>query len=191
MITFLQGTIQRNPTTITVNVNGVGYEVVVANPNHFKEDAPHCRVITRQVFTETSATLFGFPNETERELFDMLTKHVKGIGPKTAIAILSKIEPNLFKAAVANNDLATLSAVKGLGKKTAELILIELRDKVKVADLWDNSKGKEDQALNETMLSLIALGYSRAAAEKAAKDARKNLPDCEDTRELTRAALKN
>jgi holliday junction DNA helicase RuvA len=180
MISHLSGKLtQAWPTQVIVEVGGVGYEVLIPL-NSFdrlpKPPAP-IKLLTHLVVREDSHQLYGFLSEEERDLFRMLIQKVSGIGPKTALDVLGGISAADFKSAVINSDSARLSAVKGIGRKTAERIILELKDKLGVAGAWETAskKGKlsiEDQTINDAVLALISLGYKQVDALKCVREAR-------------------
>src|SRR6185369_10394690 len=135
MITFLRGKlVEALPTQVTVDVGGVGYEVLIPLSSFDKLPAPggELKILTHLVVREDAHMLYGFMTAGERELFRLLINAVSGIGPKTALNILSGISVTAFRGAVANSDVKALSQISGVGKKTAERIVVELRDKVGV-----------------------------------------------------------
>src|SRR5437879_10626344 len=131
----------------------------------------------------------------ERDLFRLLVNHVSWIGPKLALAVLSGMIVNNFKNAVVNNDVAGLSKISGLGKKTAERIVLELKDKVGVAAAWEAASAAqaptpEQEQANEAVLALIALGYKQVDAHKAVRDLQKGEGAGKSAEELVKMALK-
>ena len=140
--------------------------------------------------------LFGFATTPERDLFRLLIHHVSGIGPKTALDVLSGVSVMSFKAAVVAGDTKSLSQVKGIGKKTAERIIVELKDKVGVAAAWEaasatHAPAPREMEMNDAMLALIALGYKQVDAHKAIKAVSEGRPAEEiPSDELLREALK-
>jgi len=121
--------------------------------------------------------------------------HVSGIGPKLALAVLSGMSVNNFKSAVVNNDVAALSKISGLGKKTAERIVLELKDKVGVAAAWEAASAihaptPEQEQANEAVLALIALGYKQVDAHKAVRDLQEKGAAGKTAEELVKLALK-
>src|SRR5258708_29954763 len=140
MITFLTGIlIDSLPTQVTIEVNGVGYEVLIPLSSFDKLPAPGNAVhlLTHLVVREDAHVLYGFMTAAERELFRMLINTVSGIGPKIALNVLSGISVTAFRGAVANQDIKLLSQISGVGKKTAERIVVELKDKVGAAGAWE------------------------------------------------------
>src|SRR5580765_6853856 len=175
MITFLDGKlVSALPTQATVDVNGVGYEVFIPLSSYDKLPAvgQPIRILTHFAVREDAHVLYGFMTAPERDLFRLLVNNVSGIGPKLALAGLSV---NNFKAAVVNSDVASLSKISGLGKKTAERIVLELKDKLGVAAAWEAASAThaptpEQEQANEAVLGLIALGYKQVDAHKAVHD---------------------
>ena len=133
MITFLHGKlVEALPTQVIVEVNGVGYEVLIPLSSFDKLPAPggDVKLLTHLAIREDAHVLYGFMTATERDLFRLLINTVSGIGPKIAWNILSGVNVTAFRHAVANSDFKALSQISGVGKKTAERIVVELRDKI-------------------------------------------------------------
>ena len=133
MITFLHGKLVESlPTQVIVDVNGVGYEALIPLSSYDKLPAPghEVKLLTHLVVREDAHTLYGFMSGAERDLFRLLINTVSGIGPKIALNVLSGISVTAFRGAVAGGDVKALSQISGVGKKTAERIVVELRDKV-------------------------------------------------------------
>ncbi|MDR0534198.1 MAG: Holliday junction branch migration protein RuvA [Verrucomicrobiales bacterium] len=175
MIAFLRGKlIESMPTRAILDINGVGYEVLIPVSTFEKLPLPPAEVALKTVLVvrEDAHLLYGFYSREEKDLFLLLTNHVSGIGPKTALAVISGSSPTQFKTAVATQDLAYLSKIKGVGKKTAERIVVELKDKVGISESWQvlatNQKLPPDQQkANDALLALVALGYKQQDALKA------------------------
>src|SRR3982751_2892152 len=132
MITSLEGRLTSSlPTQAVVDVNGVGYELFIPLSSYDKLPLPGqpVRILTHLHVREDAHILYGFMSASERDLFRLLVNNVTGIGPKLALAVLSGMSVNNFKSAVVNSDVAVLSKISGLGKKTAERIVLELKDK--------------------------------------------------------------
>src|SRR3954464_5868253 len=178
MITFLEGKLTTGlPTQAVIDVNGVGYEVLIPLSSYDRLPAAGqpVQILTHLVVREDAHLLFGFMSSAERDLFRLLVNNVSGIGPKLALAVLSGMSVNNFKSAVVNSDVASLSKISGLGKKTAERIVLELKDKLGVAAAWEVASGAqaptpEQEQANEAVLALIALGYKQVEAHKAVRD---------------------
>ena len=130
MITFLHGKlVEALPTQVVIDVNGVGYEALIPLSSYDKLPSPGqaVKLLTQLVIREDAHTLYGFMTTDERDLFRLLVNTVSGIGPKIALNILSGISVTAFRGAVANADIKALSQISGVGKKTAERIVVELR----------------------------------------------------------------
>lgn len=176
MIVKLTGTISDAlPNQLIIDVQGVGYQVNVPLSTYDKlapQAGDKVAIHTHQHIRETAHTLYGFASLEEKDVFLLLIDRVSGIGPSIAMNVLSGMTVSGFKGAVANGELAILSKVKGLGKKTAERIVLELRDKVGVADAWKAaSEGVVSTAAGDAELALISLGYKQVEARKAIKAA--------------------
>lgn len=152
------------------------------------------KLLTHFVVREDAHLLFGFVTASERDLFRLLVQHVTGVGPKLALAVLSGMSVGQFKAAVVNGDISTLSKISGLGKKTAERIILELKDKVGVAAAWEiAASGRNDQQAkgNDAVLALLSLGYKQVEAQKTVREILLEAKtEAIDTAELVRRALK-
>ena len=178
MITFLEGRLAAAlPTQAIVDVNGVGYELSIPLSSYDKLPVPGqpVRILTHLHVREDAHILYGFMTAAERDLFRLLVNNVSGIGPKLGLAVLSGMSVNSFKSAVVNSDVASLSKISGLGKKTAERIVLELKDKVGVAAAWEaasasHAPSPEQEQANEAILALIALGYKQVDAHRTVHD---------------------
>jgi holliday junction DNA helicase RuvA len=176
MIAYVRGPIvEALPSQITVDVHGVGYRCLVPLSTYDKlaGSTGEVKLLTHQHVTERDHTLFGFATVEERDLFKLLMDRVSGIGPKLALAVLSGTSVSDFKDHVIRGDVAALSRISGVGKKTAERIVLELKDKVGIVDTWQAAKGgsaADDPAAvaqTDAVLGLIALGYKQVDAHKA------------------------
>src|SRR5580700_850289 len=169
MITYLHGKlIEAIPTQVTVEVNGVGYETLIPLSSFDKLPAPGqtVKLLTHLVVREDAHILYGFMTAAERQLFRLLINSVSGIGPKTALNILSGINVAAFRGAVAGGDIKMLSQISGVGKKTAERIIIELKDKIGKAGALESASADRalssgDQKINDAVLALMALGFKQ------------------------------
>ena len=174
MIAFLSGRVHdKRPNTVIVNVGGVGYEVHVPLSTFYnlgdEGDEVALRVYTH--VREDALQLYGFLTELERQLFERLIA-ISGIGPKLAIVVLSGMEPRDLVAAVQRADVAKLTTVPGIGKKTAERIVLELKDRlaqitVPAASGAAPAPSSADQLRTDLLSALLNLGYHRQQAEKA------------------------
>jgi Holliday junction DNA helicase RuvA len=198
MISFLQGKlVDALPTSVTVNVNGVGYDVLIPLSSLDKLPQPggEVTILTHLVVREDAHLLYGFMTVAERELFRMLINNVSGIGPKTALNVLSGMNAVTFRGAVASGDVKSLSQISGVGKKTAERIVVELREKVGAAGAWEatsaaRSLSASDQKVNDAVLALMALGFKQPEAHESVRAAQAMLGEKASVEELVRAALK-
>ena len=198
MITFLHGKlVEALPTQVVVDVNGVGYEVLIPLSSFDKLPQPggDVKLLTQLVVREDAHVLYGFASAAERDLFRLLVNSVSGIGPKTAMNILSGMNAVAFRGAVAGGDVKSLSQISGVGKKTAERIVVELRDKVGAAGAWEatsaaRSLSASDQKVNDAVLALMALGFKQPDAHESVRAAQAMLGEKAGVEELVRAALK-
>ena len=179
MITFLHGKlVEALPTQIVMDVNGVGYEILIPLSSFDKLPQPggDIKLLTQLIVREDAHTLYGFMSAAERDLFRLLINSVSGIGPKTALNILSGMNATTFRGAVASSDVKSLSQISGVGKKTAERIVVELRDKIGAAGAWEAASAKhslspDDQKINDAVLALMALGFKQVEAHDAVRAA--------------------
>jgi Holliday junction DNA helicase RuvA len=198
MITFVAGKlVAALPTQATIDVGGVGYEVLIPLSSYDRLPAVgHAvQVLTHLHVREDAHILYGFMSSAERDLFRLLVNNVSGIGPKLALAVLSGMSVSNFKAAVVNGDVASLSKISGLGKKTAERIVLELKDKVGVAAAWEaasatHAPSPEQEQANEAVLALIALGYKQVDAHKTVRELQDKQPEIKTAEDLVKLALK-
>ncbi|MGE3959816.1 MAG: Holliday junction branch migration protein RuvA [Vicinamibacterales bacterium] len=172
MIAHLRGRIfDKQPNRLIVDVNGVGYDVAVPLSTFYGLGEPGAEIALR-IHThvrEDALLLYGFATRLEQELFERLIS-VSGIGPKVALAVLSGIEPNDLVKAIQRGDLARLTAIPGVGKKTSERLVLELKDRLPLAAHTEAPGGGsvEPTDLKDDVLSaLVNLGYHRPLAEKA------------------------
>jgi Holliday junction DNA helicase RuvA len=198
VITFLHGKLAEVlPTQITVDVGGVGYELLIplSSFNKLPQPGQELRILTHLAVREDAHVLYGFMSAQERDLFRMLINTVSGIGPKIALNILSGMNVVTFRGAVANGDVKALSQISGVGKKTAERIVVELKDKVGAAGAWEASSAERalspaDQKINDSILALIALGFKQADAHDAVRAAVEKLGPDAGPDDLVRASLR-
>ena len=184
MITFLKGILAESlPDRAIVDVAGVGYECSIATSTFdaLPEEGQKVHLLTHHHVREQEQALFGFATADERDLFRLLIDRVSGIGPKMGLAVLSGMKVADFKNFVVNADVTALSKIKGVGRKTAERIVVELKDKVGVTAAWQEARQRpslpKGQVLaNDVILALINLGYKQVEAQKAVKAALEALP---------------
>ncbi len=198
MITSLQGKlVDALPTQVTLEVHGVGYEVLIPLSSFDRLPAPghDIRLLTHLAIREDAHVLYGFVTQAERDLFRLLIHTVSGIGPKIALSILSGMPAQAFRAAVAAGDIKALSQISGVGRKTAERIVVELKDKVgQVAPLEPNSPPRSnlpaEQAVQDAVLALVALGYKASEAQDTIRAAQAVLGTQASVEQLVRASLR-
>ena len=169
MIGFLTGKIiSSKPTQILLDVNGVGYTVNISI-NTF-EKISEKEIVSLFIHTsvkEDSITLFGFFTQSEKEMFELLIS-ISGIGPKLGLSILSGIVVDDLKFAISDGNVSRLIAIPGIGRKTAERVVLELRNKVDA--IKAEGSIKEISAKDEAISALTTLGYQRQIADKAVRD---------------------
>lgn len=195
MIAFLRGTVaEALPQTIVLDVGGVGYEVHVPLSTYDRINPVVGQAATLKThlhIRENMQVLYGFATDEERDIFRLLIDRVSGIGPATAIAILSGMNVTSFKSAVVSGDVQSIARAKGVGKKTAERIVLELKDKIGLASTWEaQQEGTTTQAAADAELALIALGFKQTESRKAIKALLKENPQA-GTDELIRGALRH
>jgi Holliday junction DNA helicase RuvA len=194
MISFLKGKLaEALPTQVVIDVNGVGYEVLIPLSSFDKLPMPggEVKLLTHLAIRDDAHVLYGFSTETERDLFRLLIRHVSGIGPKLALNVLSGTTPASFRAAVTRGDVKALSCISGVGKKTAERIVVELKDKLgdEAALTSGAAATADDQKMADAISALIALGSKPKDAQDAIRAAITMLGPDQPVDALVRAAL--
>ncbi|MDB6068825.1 MAG: ruva: holliday junction dna helicase ruva [Pedosphaera sp.] len=198
MINFLHGKLVESlPTQVTVDVHGVGYEVLIPLSSFDKLPAPgnEVKLLTHLAIRDDAHILYGFMTAAEREMFRLLIHTVSGIGPKIALSILSGMNITALRGAVANGDVKSLSQISGVGKKTAERIVVELKDKIGAAGAWEAMSAQRalsagDQKVNDAVLALMALGFKQPEAHESVRGAQAVLGPQASVEDLVRASLK-
>lgn len=196
MIRFIKGIFHAglNGSVIIETSSGIGFEIHVAagSPLYRSADGETVRVFTSMIVREDDVSLYGFADRESLELFELLIT-VNGVGAKAGMAVMSVLPPMELKRAIAAGDAKAISAANGVGKKTAERIILELKDKVGSFDPEDGSAAviaftaSSDQR-SEAVAALIALGYTRQEAENAVGKVKEEDLTCED---YIKHALKN
>lgn len=179
MITHLNGRlIEKNPTHVVLECNGVGYFINISLHTFGQLGADeNLKLFTHLQVKEDSHTLFGFVDSMEREIFRLLLS-VSGIGASTARTMLSSLDPNQIKQAIASNDVATIQSIKGIGAKTAQRVILDLKDKIiKVYDISSESAVQSNTNKEEALSALETLGFVRKQAEKVCTAILKEYPD--------------
>ena len=203
MIHFIQGElVDAGPLQAIVLAGGLGYQVNI--PVTTAEKLPPLnsavKLFTHVVYREDSQTLYGFHNTSDREFFVLLVEKVSGIGPKIAINMMSRMSPSMLKEAIRAGDVGLLSKCPGIGKKTAERVVIELKDKLGAPAAssdaapaapigGDIAVTGSDSAISDAVSALVTLGYKLAEADKSVRKASAKLGADAKTEALVQAAL--
>lgn len=197
MISYLSGTLAHiENNSVTIDVGSIGYEVIV--PTTVLEELPdigeQIKIHTYLNIKEDEHTLYGFAHINEKKLFKLLLS-VSGIGPKVAITILSSLSSEQFASAIIKNDLYVLNNIPGIGKKSAERMIIELKDKLS-AFSQENSSEKsyipiDEKIQKETIGALTSLGYNSREANKALQKIAKEITAESSIEDVIKLALKN
>jgi Holliday junction DNA helicase RuvA len=198
VISSLQGTLlAKQADRVEVDVNGVGYEVLTTARTLRDLPAPGVPVTLKTYLhvREDALQLYGFPDEAERRAFRMLLS-VSGVGPKVALSLLNQFPPQALFAALARGEAAVLKSVSGVGQKTAQHLVVELRDKAvkwtgeapSGGDPWET---KESKSFQDTVSALLALGYGAVEARKSALGAAQALGGEATVEDLLRYSLKS
>lgn len=196
MIAYIKGKMAlKEPTHLIIDVNGLGYHVNISL-NTFSEikDKEEVFVHTYLHVKEDSHTLYGFHSESEKAMFlDLLS--ISGIGPNTALMIQSSLSASELKQAIVSEDVKTIQSVKGVGGKTAQRVILELKDKIKKEGLYEesekNTSGGYNTIKNEALSALMTLGINKNAAEKSIDAILKNSGNTITLEELIKLSLKN
>lgn len=173
MITYLNGTlVEKQPTRVVIDVAGVGYEVFIplSSYDRLPSTGAGCKILIYDHVREDVHLLYGFMAEAERDMFLMLLD-ISGIGPKMAMTVLSGLSVREIRAAVVGGDIKRLSSISGIGKKTAERIVVELKHKITEGEALEavagsGEKSPADMITRDAILALIALGYKQAEAKQ-------------------------
>jgi Holliday junction DNA helicase RuvA len=169
MIGHLNGRlIEKNPTDLVIECGGVGYEVKISL-NTFSSigDAEAVKIFTKLIVREDAHLLYGFATKEEREMFVHLTS-VSGIGPNTAMIMLSSLVPDEIAHAIQSEDVVTIQSIKGIGAKTAQRVILDLKDKMlKMTFSTENIFNQNNTNRFDALTALISLGFDKKLAEKA------------------------
>ena len=192
MITHIEGRlVEKNPTDVVIDCNGIGYSIHLSL-NTYSElpDSENVILFTHLLVREDSHTLYGFSTILEREIFRLLIS-VSGLGASTARTMLSSLSPEQVKEAIAYNDIATIQSVKGIGSKTAQRVILDLKDKIlKVYGIDEVSATPSNTNKNEALSALETLGFTRKQAEKVCSQIIENDPNA-TVETIIKLALKN
>jgi Holliday junction DNA helicase RuvA len=192
MITHIQGRlVEKNPTDVIIDCQGIGYFINISL--HTFSQLPtgeNVTLFTHLLVREDAHILYGFSGRTEREIFKLLIS-VSGIGASTARTMLSSLSPDQVKEAIATEDIASIQSVKGIGLKTAQRVIIELKDKIiKVYGLDEVSVSSSNTNKNEALSALETLGFMRKQVEKVCEKIIKQDPEA-SVESIIKQALKN
>lgn len=192
MITHLAGKlVEKNPTHIVIDCNGIGYFVHISLHTFSQiPDKEHVKIYTYLQVKEDSHTLYGFSSKTERELFKLLIS-VSGIGANTARTMLSSLSPEQVKEGIASGNVGIIQSVKGIGLKTAQRVIIDLKDKVlKIYGIDELSLTPNNTNKDEALSALDVLGFNKKQSEKVVDKILQKEPDAQVER-IIKEALKN
>ena len=181
MITSLRGTLTSvTPSRATVELNGFEYEVNIPVTTAEKLPAPGAvlKLHTHVIYREDAQTLYGFASPAERDFFRLMIENVTGVGPKMALSIMSRLSLSSLESAIRMGDIGLLAKVPGIGKKTAERLVVELKSRVGGADVSLSGAGEPSagagqpvNAVRDAVAALVALGYKAADADQAVRRA--------------------
>ena len=196
MIAYLKGILEsKSPAMAVVECGGVGYEcfIPLSTYDRLPATGAEVKLLTCHVVREDAQTLYGFSSNDEKTTFELVTS-VSGVGPKLALAVLSGMTVGELQFAIAEGNSKRLATVKGIGKKTAERIVVELKDKVNPIEALANGKAAAGDAargtvLRDAMLALTALGFSEDTARQQVQRVLEADPSVSDTETLIRRAL--
>ncbi len=205
MIVSIEGILERaTPLTAIINAGGLGYlvNIPVSTAAKLPANGETVKLHTHAVYREDSQSLYGFANEEERNFFQLLIEKVSGVGPKVGISMMSKLELPSLISAIGNEDAVLLSKTPGIGKKTAERVIIELKDKLGPFAHASSSNSLQGVVMDaaagasagvshkdDAILALLALGYKQTDAAKAVGNAVDALGPNASTEALVKAAL--
>ncbi len=173
MFAYIQGKLtQKEPTNVIVDVNGLGYELRISLHTYdYLQDKESIKLLTYLHIKEDAHTLYGFAEDNEKKLFlDLIG--ISGVGPNTALVMLSSLSVSNLKAAISTGDIKTIQSIKGIGAKTAQRIVLELQDKTRKEETSDGKVtglpfGTYNTLRTEALTALVTLGMSKAVAEKS------------------------
>lgn len=196
MIAYLKGKLAyKDPARVIIDVQGIGYEVKISLHTYTSlQDGESCQLFTYLHIKEDAHTLFGFKELAEKKMFlDLIS--INGVGPGTGLMILSSLNPDEIRHAIVHEEVRTIQSVKGVGAKTAQRIILELKDKIGKGDgMLANlpiSSPSHNTLRNEALSALVTLGINRTVAEKNLSTILKNSPQDITLEDLIKRALKS
>ena len=192
MFDFIYGNIAcKNPTTVTIETNGIGYKLHIPLSTFEKiSDKEKAKLYTKLIIRDDEIKIYGFYSLEEREMFNLLLS-VNGVGSNVALTILSSSSISQFESYVVSNDPKSLQRIKGIGKKTAERIILELKESIKSILPFSTSPAetKNMAIISDAIMAMISLGYAKPEAEKAVSKATDNIDVTEGVEVLIKEAL--
>ncbi len=198
MIAFIEGPFaHKDPAKVVINLGGIGYEVFISLQTYANiKEAESARLHTYFHVKEDAQLLYGFFTEEEKQVFTLLIS-ISGIGPSTALVVLSSLSPAELQNAILTENVKVIQSVKGIGAKTAQRVILELKDKIqKIISLPEGELPKEisptpdNKLRDDALAALTTLGIAKAAAEKSIDSILKKVGDDVNLEELIRQALK-
>ena len=195
MIAYLEGKlVEKDPTYVVIDVGGLGYHVkITLNTFSQVKGLDQCKIHTHLHVKEDAHTLYGFFEESERKRFLQLIS-ISGVGPSTGLMILSSLSPEEIHSAIVNSDVKTISGVKGIGQKTAQRIILELKDKMTKEELEGHSPvislSSGNTVKSEALSALTTLGINKAVAEKTIDKIMNETTEQVSLEDLIKLALK-
>ena len=197
MIAYIKGILaEKDPTKVVLEAAGVGYEIIIPLSTYetLPREGAETKLLTYHCVREDDEILFGFASEREKEMFAKLTS-VSGVGPKIAISILSGSTLGELALAISTSDAKRIASIKGVGKKTAEKICVELRDKISALEAASlerggSAAGAETAILRDAVAALRALGFNEETSSKMVTDVLAKDPSVDSVEKIIRLALK-
>jgi holliday junction DNA helicase RuvA len=196
MIAFVEGKLTiKEPTFVIIETGGIGYEIKISlNTYSSIKDEEACKLHTYLHVKEDAHTLYGFSELTEKKLFLLLIS-ISGIGPSTALMMFSSLSTNEIKSAISNEEVTVIQSVKGIGSKTAQRVILELKDKIRKEELMSLNNGQVSPSSHNTMRiealsALVTLGINKQQAEKSIESILQNNDEQITLEELIKRALK-
>ena len=197
MIAYIKGILaEKDPTKVIIEAAGVGYEIIIPLSTYetLPREGAEAKLLTYHCVREDDEILFGFASEREKEMFAKLTS-VSGVGPKIAISILSGSSLGELALAISTSDAKRIASIKGVGKKTAEKICVELRDKISALEAASferggSAAGAETAVLRDAVAALRALGFNEETSSKMVTDVLAKDPSVDSVEKIIRLALK-
>jgi Holliday junction DNA helicase RuvA len=196
MIVYVSGKlVEKSPSRVVIDVHGVGLEIQIPTSSFdpLPEIGEHATLVTHHYVREDNMQLFGFSASGERKLFEVMIS-VSGVGPRLAMAALSALDPADLQACIVSGDSTMLTRIPGVGRKTAERLVVELRDKLGTVDVASNSAGRSGSAGStrlDALAALESLGLSRNVAEDRIRKVLNEHPDVDTAEQLIKLALSN